>query len=122
VVDVDIDLRIAFILLWIVPEIGEWGLEDSCADGVGVGYVVPFILAFGEDFGEGWPESYVGLDEEDAVFVGGKRVVVWGCSEIGDEDSSANGMSLFGQAETNTWGCELVEVGDVLVVYQMRLR
>jgi hypothetical protein len=107
VVDVDVDLLVSLVLLGIVPEIGEGWVEYSGADSVGVGYVVPFLLACVEDLGEVRPLSHVCLHIDDMVFACSESVELGRRFEVSDEYLCAGIVSLFGECEADAYCCEL---------------
>lgn len=102
--DVDVDLRVALVLLGILPEVGEGGLEDAGADAVCVRDVVPLLLAGGKELLEVGPVGDVSLDVQDVGLGGGPGVEFGGCAEVGDEDVGAEGGGLLGKGETYAGG------------------
>jgi hypothetical protein len=107
-IDVDVDLLVPFVLLRIVPEIGEGWVEYSSADAVGVGDVVPLLLARIEDLGEIRPLSDVCLHIDDVVLTCSKRVELGRGFEVSNEYLCAGIVRLFGKCETDAYHCELL--------------
>ena len=97
--DVDVDLCVALVLLGVLPEVGEGGLEDAGADAVGVGDVVPLLFTGGEELLEVGPVGDVGLDVEDVGFIFGPGVEIGSCAEVGDEDVGTEGAGLLRKGE-----------------------
>jgi hypothetical protein len=51
-VHIDFDLLVATILLRILPEIGEWWVEETSTDPICVGNIIPILLASFEELVE----------------------------------------------------------------------
>jgi hypothetical protein len=75
-VHIDIDLFVALVLLRVLPKVRKRRIEQASADPIGIGYIVPFLLARIKHFGEIRPVRDIRLHIEDVVFALGERIEI----------------------------------------------
>jgi hypothetical protein len=75
-IHVDIDLFVTLFLLGILPKVRKGRVEQASADSIRVRYIVPFLLARIEHFGEIRPMRDIGLHIENVIFPLGESIEI----------------------------------------------
>ena len=103
---VHVDLHLLIPLVFrVLPEVGKRRVEQSRADGVCIGNVVPLLFARVEKFVKVGPSRHVRLHVENVRLVGSKGIEVGCCFEVCDKDACAEIVCLLCYTKADSCSC-----------------